>query len=83
MDVVEASKRQHNNRNRDNGLIGIIPCRNPSHGMTSSTCCHFGSAFSSDQCAISSPPMQTWHDGGKKEDPTFPLCNDRQNTEHV
>ena len=25
--------RQSSNCNRDNGLIGIMPCRNPSHGM--------------------------------------------------
>ena len=38
---------------------GQWPFRNRSHGIISSTWRHFGSAFSSDQCTISCPPMQT------------------------
>ena len=75
--------RQSSNRNRDNGLIGIMPCRNPSHGMKFPTWSHFGSAFSSDQCTIFCPRLQTWYDCGKKADPTCPLCSGRQTTEHA
>ena len=59
--------RESSNGNRDNGLIGMMPCRNPSHGMTSGTWHHFGSAFSSDQCTISCPPGQSWYNGERKK----------------
>ena len=32
---LNKDSRQYSNRNRENGLKGITPCRNPSHGMTS------------------------------------------------
>ena len=44
---------------------------------------HFGSAFSSDQCTISCPQTQIWYGGERKRDPTCPLCQGRQTTEHV
>ena len=47
--IPKGSRKQYSNLNRDNGLIGIMPCRNPSHGTRSDTWRHFGSAFSSDQ----------------------------------
>ncbi|KAK3778109.1 hypothetical protein RRG08_062805 [Elysia crispata] len=55
MKISEGFRKQSSNLNRDNGLIGIMPCRNPSHGMRSGTWRHFESAFSSDQCTISCP----------------------------
>ncbi|KAK3796054.1 hypothetical protein RRG08_013359 [Elysia crispata] len=81
MKIPEGFRKQSSNLNRDNGLIGIMPCRNPSQGMRSGTWRHFGSASSSDQCTISCPQTQIWW--GKKEDPTCPLCQGRQTIEHV
>ena len=46
--IPEGFRKQSNNLIRDNGLIGIMPCRNPSHGMRSGTWRHFESTFSSD-----------------------------------
>ncbi|KAK3773608.1 hypothetical protein RRG08_022317 [Elysia crispata] len=57
-------RKQSSNLNRNNGPIGIMPCRNPSHRMRSGTWRHFGSAFSSDQCTIISSLVR-W---GKKQD---------------
>ena len=65
MKIPEGSRRQSSNRSRNNGLIGI----NPSHTMTFGTWRHFGSAFISDQCTISCPPMQTWNDEERKKIP--------------
>ena len=70
MKIPEGSRRRQSSKpNRDNGLIEIMPCRDPKHGITSGTCCHFGSASSSDQCTISCPPMQTWYDEERKKIP--------------
>ena len=69
MKIPEGFRKQSSNLNRDNGLIGIMPCRNPSHGMRSGTWRHFGSAFSSDQCTISSPQRQIWYGGERKRTP--------------
>ena len=66
MKIPEGFRKQFSNLNRDNGLIGKMPCRNPSHGMRSGTWCHFGSAFSSDQCTISCPQTRTWNSGERK-----------------
>ena len=43
--------------------------RNPSHGMSCGTWRQFVSAFSSDQCTISSPPKRIWFDGERKRTP--------------
>ena len=67
--VLLGFRKQSSNLNRDNGLIGIMPCRNPSHGMRSGTWRHFGSAFSSDQCTISCPQTQILCDGERKRTP--------------
>ena len=69
MKIPEGFRKQSSNLNRDNGLIGIMPCRNPSHGMRSGTWRHFGSAFSSDQCTISCPQTQIWYGGERKRTP--------------
>ena len=73
MKIPEGFRKQSSNRNRDNGLIGIMLCRNPSHGMRSGTLCHSVSVFSSHQCTISCLQTQNylvlW---GKKKDPTCP-----------
>ena len=55
MKIPEGFRKQSSNLNSDNGLNGIMLCRNPSHGMASGTWRHCGSAFSSDQCTISCP----------------------------
>ena len=47
--------------------------------MTSGTWHRFGSAFLSDLLSSNANLVR----GGKKEDPTCPLCNGRQTTEHV
>ena len=81
MKIPEGFRKQSSNLNMDNGLIVIMLCRNPSQGMRSGTWRDFGSAFSSDQCMISwYANLVRW---GKKEDPTCPLCQGRQTTEHV
>ena len=61
MKISEEFRKQSSNLNRDNALTGIMPCRNPSHGMRSGTWRHFGSAFSSDQCTISYLQTQIWN----------------------
>ena len=55
--------------NSGNGLVGIMPCRNLSHPMTSGKWRHFGSAISSGQCTIPCPPDLVRR--ANKEDPTF------------
>ena len=67
--ISEGFRKQSSNLNRDSGLIGIMPCRNPSHGMRSGTWRHFGSAFSSDQCTVSCPKIQIWYGGERKRTP--------------
>ena len=57
-EIPEGSRRDFTNRNRDYGLIRIMPCRNPSHGMSSGTWPHLGSALSSDRCMISCLPTR-------------------------
>ena len=69
MKIPEGSRRQFSNPNRDNALIGVMPCRYLSHGMTSGTWRHFGSASSSDQYTISCPPMQTCYNEERKKIP--------------
>ena len=69
MKISEGFRKQSSNHIRDNGLTGIIPYRNPSHGMRSSTWRHFKLAFSSDQCTISCPQAQPWYGGERKRTP--------------
>ena len=69
MKIPEGFRKQSSNLNRDNGLIGIMPCRNPSYGMRSGTWRHFGSAFSSDQCTISCPQTQIRYGVERKRTP--------------
>ena len=76
MEIPERFRKQSSNLNRDNGLIGIMPCRNPSYEMRSGTWRHLGSVFSSDQCTISCPQTQIWYGGERKS-------QGRQTTEHV
>ena len=76
---LNEDSRQYSNRNRENGLKGITPCRNPSHGMTSRTWRHFESAFATDQCTTSCPPTHTWYDVERMK---IPLVR-YEITEHV
>ena len=64
MKIAEDFRKQSRNRNKVNGLTGIMPCRNPSHRMASGTWCNFGPTFSSDQCTISCPQSGTGGGGG-------------------
>ena len=65
-DMVINEIRLDEDSRRHKGLIGIMPCRNRSHGMRSGTWRHFGSAFSSDQCTISCLQTQIWYGGKRK-----------------
>ena len=64
-----------------NGLTGIMPYRNPSHEI-----CHMAPLRISFlirsvyDLLPSNANLVRW---GKKEDPTCPLCQGRQTTEHV
>ena len=78
MKIPEGFRKQSSNLNRDNGLIGIMPCRNPSHGMRSGT-----SDQLSHQISVQSPALKCKSGTVGKEDPTCPLCQGRQTTEHV
>ena len=66
MKIPEGFRKQSSNLNKDNGLIGMMPCRNPSHGMRSGTWHYFGSSISSDKCTISSPQTHFWYGGERK-----------------
>ena len=84
MKIPERIRKQSSTATWTNGLIGIMPCRNPSHGMRYGTWRHFGSAFSSDQCTISCPQTQTWYGGERKRTPFVHYAKaGRQTTEHV
>ena len=82
MKIPEGSRNQCINSNRNNELIGIMPHRNKSHGNTSGTWYHFGSAILSDQCT-SSDLQRKFRTVGKEREPTSSLCQGRQTTEHV
>ena len=70
--IPEGLRRQYNNCDGDNGLIGIMPCRIHSHGMTSDTWQYLGSTFSSNQCTIFCPPtLRTETPGFFSEDSLF------------
>ena len=69
MKSPEGFRKQSSNHNRDNGLTGIMPFRNPSHGMRPGLWRHFRLAFSSDQCKISCPQTQIWYGGERKRTP--------------
>ena len=45
MKIPEGFRKQSTNLNSDNGITGIMPCRNPSHGMRSGIWRHFRLAF--------------------------------------
>ena len=66
MKIPEGFRKQSSNFNRDNGLIGIMPCRNLLQGMIFGICRHFGSAFSSDQGTVSCPLTQIWYSEERK-----------------
>ena len=71
-DMVINEIRLDEDSRRHKGLIGIMPCRNRSHGMRSGTWRHFGSAFSSvNDLLPSNANLVRWE---KKEDLTCLLC---------
>ena len=84
MKIPEGSRKQSSNLNRDNGLIGIMPCMQKS--ITWNEIWHIAPLrisflIRSVYDLLPSNANLVWW--GKKEDPTCPLCQARQTTEHV
>ena len=78
----EGFRKQSNNLNRNNGLTGIMPCRNPLwNEIWRMVPLHINFLIRSvyDLLPLKSNLVR-W---GKKEDPTSPLCQGRQTREHV
>ena len=78
MKIPEGFRKQSTNLNRDNGLTGIMLCRNEiSHMAPLRISFLVRSVYG---FLPSNANLVRWE---KKEDPTCPLCQCKQTTEHV